>query len=889
MAILYRAHYAMVYNPLTTSTGIHTSAIFGFMNSLIKLLKEENPDYLAITMDTKAPTFRHKRYTEYKANRKQMPEELQEQIPIFYNLIEMSNIPMLKLNGYEADDILGTVVKNINNDSIEKYIVSGDKDLMQLVDETIKVYSPGNKFKPNTIYDNSKVLDKWGINSSEMIDYLALVGDVSDNIPGVAGVGPKTAVKLIKEYNTLEQIYDSLDLIKNEKLKEKLKTNKDKALLSKELVTIDINVPLKFDLDAMECSKIDFNNIQKKLNDLEIYAFDSFFSATSLFEENPRKSNKNDIKKEYILIDNEDILKSTLSQIKSKRIISIDLETDNIISRSANIVGISLSWSIDTAYYVPIISQNKNNLDIQVFLDLMKPFFENIKYKFIGQNIKYDIIVFRRYGVEIKNIYFDTMIAESLIAPEKNRYNLSLLAEKYLDYKMQDIEELIGTGKNQITMDEVDIDKILFYACEDADVTFQIYQKQKEILNELKLDKLFYDIEMPLVTVLSDMEYNGVYVDTKIINDLSSELKKELEMISKNIHDMSGKEFNINSPKQLAEVLFDELELKQFKKRSTASDILQRLRAHHPIAEHLLNYRHLNKLVNTYLDKLPNYINPDSNRIHTSFNQVVTSTGRLSSTKPNFQNIPIKTEVGRKIRKAFKVENDDFYIFSCDYSQIELRILAHYSKEQVLIDSFNDDLDIHNKTASLIFNKDENKINFDERRIAKTINYSIIYGAGPYRISQELKIPIKNASEIINNYFSTYPKIKNYIDSTIESGINNECVKTLNGRIRKTYNLKSDNRNIVEAEKRAIINMPIQGTASELIKIAMINIYKRLKEEKLKSKMILQIHDELLFEVSHNEIEKLQKLVVEEMQNAIPLDVPIKVDYNYDKDWLGAH
>ena len=498
------------------------------------------------------------------------------------------------------------------------------------------------------------------------------------------------------------------------------------------------------------------------------------------------------------------------------------------------------------------------------------------------------MLVLKRNNIEINCIYFDTMIAESLISPEKNSYKLDDLAKDYLDYSMIPIENLIGPKSNQITMDKVPLKDICFYACEDADIVYQLYKIQSKILKNRNLEKIFYDVEIPLIKVLVDIEYNGVFVDKLIINNLCENLNIEISSLKSKIHQISNKEFNINSPKQLSEVLFDDLKLKMFKKRSTSHDVLKKLIDHHPIAEYLLSYRHLNKLVNTYLDKLPTFINPITNRIHTSFHQAITSTGRLSSTKPNFQNIPIKSDVGKSIRKAFKTDNNNI-IISFDYSQIELRILAHYSKEKKLIDSFKNNLDVHSKTASLIYGIDIEDVKYDHRRVAKIINYSIAYGAGPFRISQELKISIKEASNIITNYFERYPGIKKYIEDTIKQGLDNGFVSTILGRQRNTINLRATNRNIQEAEKRATINMPIQGTASELIKVAMIKIFTKMSKYNLKSKMILQIHDELLFETPENEKDKVINLVVKEMESAIKLDVPIKVDYNFGKNWYEAH
>ncbi len=891
MALIYRAHYAMVYNQLTTSSGMHTSAIFGFVNSLLKILNDEKPDFLAICSDTKAPTFRHIKYDAYKANRKPMPDELQEQIPALYNIFEQSNIPLIKLDSYEADDVIGTVANSVDNKENHIYIVSGDKDLMQLVNDSTSVYSLGNKFKPTTIYNKKKVIDKWHLPPDKIIDYLALVGDSSDNIPGVEGVGPKTAVKLINEYSDVENIYDSLDEIKNIKLRERLSNSKSNALLSKELVTLDLKVPIKFNLNEMKIDGFNFNLMKEELNKIEIYNFDSRLDkyldgGLSIDTFETVKDSKT-----YVLVNEDKQFDKMLTDIKKHSIISIDLETTSLDPIVAEIVGISLSVKEDHGYYIPFISPGELfPIKPDVILNKLSSIFESPSYKFIGQNLKYDLLILKRYNVDIKNIYFDTYIAESLISSERTSYKLDNLSIEYLGYKMQPIEDLIGDKKKeQILMSEIPVNKVCFYACEDADIVLKIYNKQKKILEEMGLDKIFYNIEMPLITVLIEIEYNGLFIDVDMINDLSKDLKKKLIKISDKIYSYAGKEFNINSPKQLSEILFDDLELKQIKKRSTASNVLQILKNHHPIAEELLEYRHLNKLVNTYLDTLPTFINSDTNRVHTTFNQAVVSTGRLSSNKPNFQNIPIKTDIGKNIRKAFIPQQDNHYIYSFDYSQIELRILTHFTNENELLKAFNNEEDIHLKTASLIFEIAEDQVDFGKRQIAKTINYSILYGAGPFRISQELKIPIKDAAEIIKNYFNSYPKIKNYIDSTVEFGEKYGFVKTLNGRQRKVSNIYSSNKNVVEAEKRAMINMPIQGTASELIKIAMININRIFKEKEMNSKMILQIHDELLFEVPENEIKSVHKIVTSEMENAIDFNVPIKVDSNYGSSWFEAH
>lgn len=887
MALIYRAYYAMIKNPLTSSSGLNTSAIYGFINSLLKLLKDENPKYIAVVLDTKAKTFRHKQYNLYKANRKPMPDELSEQLLPLYSILESLNMKIYKKDGYEADDIIGTITKRVLEKDLTTYMYSADKDLMQLINSNTYLYTPGNSFKPIKIYKDEDVFVKCGVGATQFIDYLALLGDTSDNIPGVRGVGNKTASKLINKFSSVENIYKLINQIENPRLKNILLENQENAFLSKELVTIDVDVEIEINLEEMNSKNLTLKAMLDKLHDFDIYAFDKILENKS----KPISNSNKVIKKNYQVIQTDKEFNKLLNNLAKQDIISIDLESTNINPNIANIVGISFSYKKNSGFYIPFTYLGSKVTD-SIFknrLASLKVFLQSDDIKFIGQNIKYDALILKRYDIELNNIYFDTMIAESLIAPEKNTYKLDLLSKDYLNYNMMPIEELIGEKNNQISMYDVPLDKISFYACEDADIALQIYNIQKQILIDKKLDYLFYNVEIPLINVLVNIEFNGVFIDLDIINNLCINLKKSLEILSNKIYDASNRKFNINSPKQLSEVLFDELELKMFKKRSTSVEVLKKLLNHHPIAELILEYRHLNKLVNTYLEKLPKHINSHTNRIHTSFNQAIASTGRLSSTQPNFQNIPIKTDIGKSIRKAFKSNSNDNLIISFDYSQIELRILAHYSNEKRLIEAFANNIDIHTRTAALIYGISNKDVNYNHRRVAKIINYSIAYGAGPFRISEELKISIKEASSIINNYFERYPGIKKYIDDTLAFGLENGYVKTLLGRRRNTINLQSSNRNIREAEKRATINMPIQGTASELIKIAMININKEIIKKEFKSKMILQIHDELLFESPLEERDDLIELVIKIMENSMKFKVPIKVDCNYGINWYEAH
>ncbi len=882
MALIYRSYYAMARNPLISSKGLNTSAIYGFINSLMKLLNDESPNYLSIVLDTKAKTFRHKDYDLYKANRKPMPDDLSEQIIPLIEVLSKLNIKIYKKDGFEADDLIGTIV-NKKMDGIQKYMYSGDKDLMQLIDENTFLYSPGNAFKPTKIYGKKDVLNRYGINNSQFIDYLSLLGDTSDNIPGVKGVGAKTATKLISKFSTLENVYKNIDNVENPRLKNLLIDNKENAFLSKKLITIDRHVEFPFDYREMDVSKFNYEGMVNELNNYEIHKFDKLLI----------KKNKtlNISKKKYILIDNKDKIEKLFNDLNNEKIISIDLETTSIDANLAEIVGVSLCCKENIAFYIPFIypEMSENYMSNKYLLDKVKDFIENSSSKFIGQNIKYDALVLKNHDIEITNIFFDTMIAESLIAPESNSYNLNSLSEKYLSHTMIEIDSLIGKETIYNSMDEVPLKKIISYACEDADIVYQVYKIQFDLIKKLNLKKLFYELEMPFIKVLIDIELNGLYVDLDILAQLSNVLSKDLYKITSNIYDIAGKEFNINSPKQLAVVLFDELKLKNFKKRSTSVDVLNKLINYHPIAEEVLEYRHLSKIINTYLDKLPNHVNPRTRRIHTSFNQAITSTGRLSSTKPNFQNIPIKTDVGKSIRKAFCPQRKDHYILSFDYSQIELRILAHYSNEKKLIDAFNKNLDIHSRTAALIYGIADEDVQYHHRRVAKMVNYSIAYGAGPFRISEELKISLKEAKTIIDNYFTRYPGIKEYIENTIKDGTEKGYVETYMGRRRNTVNLSSSNRNVREAEKRATINMPIQGTASELIKIAMLDIREELLNKKLKTKMILQVHDELLFEVPFSEKDIIENIVTNKMIQAISFKVPIVVDGNFGSSWFEAH
>ena len=892
MALIYRAHFAMIKNPLTTKNGQHTSAIYGFANSIFKLIKDENPDYLAIAMDCKEPTFRHKMYSEYKANREAMPDELVSQLSLIDEMLDSMNITVIKKPGFEADDIMGTIGKVASAKGLTTYLVSGDKDLMQLVSDKVKLYTPASRFSPTKIYHEADVFDKWGVMPNKMIEFLALLGDSSDNIPGVDGIGKKTASKLLSEYGSIDEIVNNIDNIKNKRVKEGLITGSDNLNLAINLVTIDNSVDIDVEISKLKKNDMNRDLLYQYFNKLEIHSLSSQLDKLSN-NETPEK-NSNNFKKKYELVDTKKKLDTLIQKLDDESLFSFDIETSELDPIEADIVGFSISYKNNSGYYIPIIFPDKDSmsnydLNLVYVLNSIKKILESDNNKICGQNIKYDSLILKRHGISLRGIRYDSMIAEHILHPDKNSYKLDNLSLEYLGYEMQSIEELIGSGKDQISMADVPLDKTLFYAAEDADIALQISNKTIPLIEKNNLSKPYYEIELPLIPVLVEMENTGVFVDRKILSELSIEIDSMVSILKEQIFSISDGEFNLNSPKQLAEVLFDKLELKQIKKRSTSIEVLESLTHYHPLPELILKYRHLSKLSSTYINALPNHINKRTGRVHSSFNQTIASTGRLSSTKPNFQNIPIRTELGKKIRKAIRAQSSDSVILSADYSQIELRIMAHFSKEPELVRAFNEDLDIHTRTAALVYSVDENDVTSEQRRSAKVVNFGIMYGAGPFRMSKELGISMKDAKTLIETYFKTYPGIQKYITETIEEAHIKGYVSTINGRKKYSQSLASSNINVQKAEERALINMPIQGTAAELIKVAMINIQKKIISDDYNAKMILQIHDELIFEVPKNEIENFSKLVKFEMEHAMELSVPLKVEYNSGPSWYDAH
>ena len=894
-AMLYRSHFAFIRNPLMTRQGLPTSALFGFSNQILNLVKKENPDYIAAVFDTAKKTFRHEKFPEYKATREKMPDELREQLPHLWNLLNAMQITTLSKPGYEADDIIGTLAKWGTEHKLDVYIVSGDKDFMQLINDHTFLYNSVGRNLETQITGREGVIEKWGVPPEKMIDLMGLMGDASDNIPGVAGVGKVSAKKLILEYDTLEASLDNAEKIGNKRVREGLLNNRENAILSKELVTIDTNVELDCNVDQLIRNEFDIEALS------ELFAQ---FEFSGLLKQLPNFHIETipetvDSAKDYITILNENDLKLFINNIDDNKPISIDLETTSTDPMSAEIVGLSFSTEKDKGNYIPILykEKSKNNFgddDLKSVLSLLKPILENENIDKIGQNIKYDALILKRFGIDLKGIGFDTMLAAHLVSPETRSNKIDNLSLENLNYRMVPIDELIGKGRNQITMDEVELEKASYYAVEDADVALQLYEIFKEKLTENNLADYYKEIELPLINVLLDMEKEGAYVDEKLLKSMSEELGKKLDQLIIDIYKEAGTEFNINSTQQLANILFDMKGLRQIRKRSTAEEVLKQLVTDDPLPSLMLEYRKYNKLKNTYLDPFPELINPTTKRIHSSFNQTVAATGRLSSQNPNFQNIPIRTDIGREMRKAFRPQEKGWKILSADYSQIELRIMAHLSKDPELIKAFENNEDIHARTASSVFGVPIEDVLPEMRRTAKIVNFGIMYGAGPFRMSNELGIPRGEAQAIINIYFKQYSGIQDYIDQTLELAQSEKYVQTILGRKRPVWDIASDNHIRREAAKRMAINMPIQGTAAEMIKKAMISIHNKIYSDGEnsgfnKAKMILQVHDELLFEVPEDQVEALTKMVVNDMENALPLSVPIVVDCGVGDSWFEAH
>ena len=905
MAIIYRAYFAFIKNPRITSSGEDVSAIFGFINSLFDIQKKYNPTHIAVAFDRSEPTFRHEMFLDYKANREETPEAIRFAIPVIKEFLQAMSIPILEKAGFEADDIIGTLSRRAQKDGFETYMFTPDKDYAQLVDSNTYMLKPGRGGSEHELIDSQSILNNWNIKEiKQVIDILGLAGDTSDNIPGVPGIGPKTAQKLISDYGSVEEILKNTDKLKG-KQKENLEVYKEQAILSKKLVTINCEVPIEIspaDLVLSEVNhdllkklmvKFEFRTMLKRFYDQkeESKISEELFSDENLHElSNSSYQTIKDKQVTYKCVDNLSELKALSSTLVKTDLISVDLETTSLNVKEACIVGIALSIKENEGWFISIPENTEN---ICEYLKDLIPIFENENITKLGQNIKYDISVLRWNGIKIKGPIIDTMIAHYLIDPDQ-RHNLDAMSEAILNYKPIHITSLIGNKKNeQISMREVNLKDLTNYATEDADITLQIWNKLKYILEEKNLGKVFYEIEMPLLPVLTEMEYRGINIDRSILREQSNEIGEIIVKLENLIYTKAGMPFNINSPKQLGEVLFDLLRIVEKPKKTktgqyqTGEDVLAELKSKHKIVEEILRYRQLAKLKNTYLDALPNEISKKTSRIHTTFSQAVTTTGRLSSQNPNIQNIPIRTSEGRQIRRAFIPQNG-YQLLACDYSQIELRIMAELSGDEKLKEGFFNNDDIHTITASNVFKIDIADVSREMRSKAKMINFGILYGISAFGLSKRLDIPKSEASEIITQYQNAYPDVQNYLERTILFAQKNGYVETITGRRRYIRDINAKNKLVSSGAERNAINAPIQGTAADMIKIAMIRIENLLNKYKSDTKMLIQVHDELVFDLAPKEQDLIPQ-IESIMREAIPMEVPIIIESGIGNNWLEAH
>lgn len=916
-ALIYRSYYAFLKNPRINSKGMNTSAIFGFINSLEDVLKRENPTHIAVAFDPKGPTFRHEAYELYKAQREETPEVIRQSVPIIKDIIEGYNIPILEVPRFEADDVIGTISKQAEKEGFEVFMMTPDKDYGQLVSDHIFMYRPkfGGDYE---VMGVKEVLDKYSLTSvDQVIDLLGLMGDSSDNIPGCPGVGEKTAQKLLEEYGSIENLLENTDKLKGA-LHKRVTENVEQIRFSKFLATIKTDVPIQF--DAAKCirekpnearlteiyTELEFRTFINKLTSEEKKPaatkvakgpvqgslFDIFAPEEPSVPKYSTLANLKSTPHNYKVVDSEEERAKLGQFLMDQDFFAFDTETDGIDPLTAGLVGMSFAVKENEAWYVPVPADKEEAAKV---IAHFSPALQNRKSQKIGQNIKFDIMVLRKYGVRVAGPLFDTMIAHYLLNPEL-RHGMDYLAETYLKYKAIPITELIGSkGKNQLCMRDVPLAQIAEYAAEDADVTLKLKNFFAPELEKTGIESLFFDIEMPLIYVLAEMEQTGVKLDTVALKQSSDELTDALKKLEKEIYELAGVKFNINSSKQVGEILFERLKIEEKAKKtktgsySTSEDILEKLRGKHPVVSKLLEYRGLKKLLSTYIDALPELISPVTGKVHTSYNQTVTATGRLSSTNPNLQNIPIRDELGREIRKAFIPDSKDCTFFSADYSQIELRIMAHLSNDEHMIEAFRSGADIHAATAAKIYGIPVEEVTSDMRRKAKTANFGIIYGISIFGLAERLNIPRGESKELIEGYFKTYPGVRDYMDESIRIAKEKGYVETIFKRKRYLPDINSHNAIVRGYAERNAINAPIQGSAADIIKVAMVRIFKRFEAEGLKSKMILQVHDELNFNVCNDELEKVKQIVLEEMEGAIKLQVPLIADCGEGNNWLEAH
>ena len=911
-ALIYRAYYAFIKNPRINSKGLNTSAIMGFVNTLNEVMTKENPTHLGVAFDPSGPTFRHIEFPEYKAQREACPEDIKTAVPIIKKILEAYRIPVLEVEGFEADDVIGTLATKAGMSGIETYMLTPDKDYGQLVGNNVYMYRPRHN-GGYEVMGTQEVIEKYGIdNTSQVIDLLGLMGDASDNIPGCPGVGEKTAVKLIKEFGSIESLLLNTDKLKGAQ-KKKVEENAELIRMSKYLATIKTDVPIELDLDALQVKDANQQELEKLFEELEFKTFakrilkkdkqeqkkqnlqlDLFAEFPTEGKEEAEFSSFETLKTtrhEYKLVEKEDEIKQICDYFLTKEILSLDTETTSLSPIDAELVGLSFSVKENEAFYVPVPADQD---EARKIVDLLRPVYENEKILKVGQNLKYDYEVLMKYGVRLAGKMFDTMLAHYVIQPEL-RHNMDYLAEIYLNYKTIHIDELIGPkGKNQKNMRDLRPQDVYEYAAEDADVTLKLKNKLEGELKKYGAEELFYNIEMPLMPVLAEMEMNGVTIDTQSLADTSDVLTKRMEEVEKEIYELAGAPFNIASPRQVGEVLFDKLQIVEKAKKTktgqyvTNEEVLQSLKGKHKIVEAILEHRGLKKLLGTYIDALPKLINARTGHIHTSFNQATTATGRLSSSDPNLQNIPVRGEEGKEIRKAFIPEPGCLF-FSADYSQIELRVMAHLSGDENMIEAFREGHDIHAATAAKIYKEEMENVTRDQRTKAKRANFGIIYGITVFGLAERLEISRDEAKMLIEGYFETFPKVKEYMEKAKEQARNQGYVETQFHRRRYLADINSANATVRGFAERNAINAPIQGTAADIIKVAMIRIYNRFRAEGIRSKMILQVHDELNFSVYPEEKEKVEQIVLEEMQNAFPMQVPLVADCGWGNNWLEAH
>lgn len=935
-ALIFRGYYALIKNPRVNSKGQDTSAIMGFVNSLFDVIKREKPDHLAVAFDKGGSSERVEMYEEYKANRDETPEAIRIAVPIIQEILKAMHVPCIEIEGVEADDLIGTLAKQAEKEDYQVFMVTPDKDYAQLVSENIFMYKPARMGNGIEIWGIPEVQKRFEVERPEqVIDYLGMMGDASDNIPGLPGVGDKTAKKFIKQYGGLEGLLENTDQLKG-KMKEKVIENAELGRLSRKLATIMTDCDVKFDAEQYELSQPDADKVQEIFDELEFRRlkdqFIKIFSGEAdsdtgaavsgtetakklvssaekaanagagqynLFggdepaieERNTRKTIK-DTEHFYQSVAPGMAMNLFIKNLMKQTSVCFDTETTDLDPLQAELVGIAFSWEITKGFYIPFPSEKE---EAQKLIEALRPFFEAEEIEKIGQNLKYDIKVLAKYDIEVKGKLFDTMIAHYLINPDM-RHNMDVLAETYLNYTPVSIEELIGKkGKNQKSMADVPVDQQTEYAVEDADVTLQLKEHFQKELGEANTQKLFDEIEIPLVQVLADMELEGINLDQEFLGSLSEALNNDITSLEKSIYEEAGEEFNIGSPKQLGEILFDKLKLVDKPKKtrtgqySTAEDVLSYLAPDHEIVQHVLDYRGLSKLKSTYVDALPAQVNAKTGRVHTDYMQTVAATGRLSSNNPNLQNIPIRTERGRQVRKAFVPRNEDYVLLAADYSQIELRIIAALSQEETMMKAFQEGEDIHASTAAKVFNVPIDEVTREQRSNAKTVNFGIIYGVSAFGLSNQTDLTRSESKELIDTYYKTYPKLRNYMSEQVDFARENGYVSTVLGRRRYLKDINSSNAVVRGAAERNAVNAPIQGSAADIIKIAMIKIHQKLKDKGLKTKMLLQVHDELVFDVYKSELDEVQELIKSEMENAFKLDVPLDVEVGLGDNWLDAH